>query len=603
MKKLTLILITFISLHSFGQATSNKELKKSLDKLFNGYTHYNRFTGNVLISKGDQIIYQKSVGYANIEKNKKNTKKSVFSIASLTKPLTAVGIMTLVENGKLTLETTLNTYFPNFIPKYSQKITIRHLLNHSSGMQANIGRIDDNGNGYMPGKTRIALPELFEKFKNTKLNFEPGKGYEYNNFGYTLLAYIIEKISKKSYAEYMNEAVFKPANMKNTTADNNKTLKRKAYPHTGLGFKEFRVFKNESHPSLVIGAGNIKSTTGDLYNFMNALESGKLLKSSSVNKLYSNTQEIGIEDSKYGFGWRIEHKGGEEWRNHSGLLQGYAAIIGALPKRDVKIILLSNATSTDLESENPFQGKAQFVDGEIIENVIAILQNKKPKFLPIKEESNHQKIADFSKTYELDNDHKLLLTKKGTQYALSTDNNSWSIFTYPFSKNLKEKNSSFTIASFFANAWSTQNFEGISKHATKEMNGLFDTEKGVKQLNEIWASFIKDLGAFKSYNIFKVEGNKSKTVHIRFHFEKNDIGIVLGINSKDQIQGMFKDTTVKTSHVRKVILIPVGKDIFFINGFQKNGMQDLYIKVSETALTVIDNGLIFKATRSANTKK
>ena len=219
-----------------------------------------------MISKGDQIIYQKSVGYANIEKNKKNTKKSVFSIASLTKPLTAVGIMTLVENGKLTLETTLNTYFPNFIPKYSQKITIRHLLNHSSGLQANIGRIDDNGNGYMPGKTRISLPELFEKFKNTKLNFEPGKGYEYNNFGYTLLAYIIEKISKKSYAEYMNEAVFKPANMKNTTADNNKTLKRKAYPHTGLGFKEFRVFKNESHPSLVIGAGNIKSTTGDLYN-------------------------------------------------------------------------------------------------------------------------------------------------------------------------------------------------------------------------------------------------------------------------------------------------------------------------------------------------
>jgi CubicO group peptidase (beta-lactamase class C family) len=82
MKKLALIIITFISLHSFGQATSNKELKKSLDKLFNGYTHYNRFTGNVLISKGDQIIYQKSVGYANIEKNKKNTKKSVFSIAS-----------------------------------------------------------------------------------------------------------------------------------------------------------------------------------------------------------------------------------------------------------------------------------------------------------------------------------------------------------------------------------------------------------------------------------------------------------------------------------------------------------------------------------------
>jgi len=597
MKKSIVVIIALIfGFNSFGQTRSNKELKKDIDKLFESYGHYNRFTGNVLISKGDKVIYQKSFGYANIENNKKNTKKTIFSIASVTKPLTAVGIMTLVDAGKLTLETTLNTYFPNFIPEYSKKITIRHLLNHSSGMQANIGRKDDNGNGFMPGKNKITPYELLEKFKDTKLNFEPGKGYEYNNFGYTLLAYIIEKVSKKSYADYMDEAVFKPANMKNTTADSNKFKNKTAFPHTGLGFNEFELFRSESHHSLVMGAGNIRSTTGDLYKFLNALEDGKLLKLSSVDKLYSNTQEIGIENSKYGFGWKIEHKWGEKWRNHTGLLQGYAAIIGLLPERDIKIIILTNATSTDLESENPFQGKSQFVDGEIIDNVVAILQNKKPELLPLEVKNSPKNSADFSRTYALDKEHALSFTKQGDAYSLSTKNNdSWSVFTYPFSKSIKEESSSLNVASFFANAWSTQNFKGLSKHATKEMNGLFDTEEGINQLKGIWASFIKNAGAFKSYNIFKTEGLKNKTVHIRFHFEKDDKGIVLGINSANLIQGMFKDNNVKTSHVTEVTLIPVGENVFFINGFQNGGMQDLKITVSNKELILTDGSINFKA--------
>ena len=135
MKKLTVIIIVLvIGLNSYGQTGSNKELENSINELFESYAHYNRFIGNVLISQGNKIIYEKSFGYADMENHIKNTEKSIFSIASVTKPLTAVGIMKLVEDGKLTLETPLNTYFPNFIPDYSKGITIRHLLNHSSGM-------------------------------------------------------------------------------------------------------------------------------------------------------------------------------------------------------------------------------------------------------------------------------------------------------------------------------------------------------------------------------------------------------------------------------------------------------------------------------------
>jgi CubicO group peptidase (beta-lactamase class C family) len=133
-----------LGFNSFGQTNSNQTIEKEINELFESYAHYNRFIGSVLISQNDEIIYKKSFGYADIENKKKNTEKSIFSIASVTKPLTAVGIMKLVEAGKLTLETPISTYFPDFIPDYSKDITIRHLLNHSSGMQANIGRIDDN---------------------------------------------------------------------------------------------------------------------------------------------------------------------------------------------------------------------------------------------------------------------------------------------------------------------------------------------------------------------------------------------------------------------------------------------------------------------------
>jgi len=597
MKKLTAItMVLLLGYNSFGQTASNKDLENSINQLFESYAYYNRFVGSVLISNDDNIIYKKSFGYSDIDNHKKNTENSIFSIASATKPLTAVGVMKLIDDGKLTLETTLNTFFPDFIPEYSKKITVRHLLNHSSGMQVNIGRIDNAGNGLMPDENEISLDELLEKFKDSKLNFESGKGYEYNNFGYSLLAYIIESVSKKTYADYMEEAVFKPANMKNTAVGSYISINKRAFPHIGLGLNTLKKLHNPIHSSWIIGAGNINSTTNDLYNFLRALENGNLLNPSSANKLYNCTQSRGVEDSKYGFGWVIENKAEEKWIYHTGLLPGNTSIIGLLPEKNIKIIILSNATSTDLITESTFQGKSQFVDGEIIDNVIAILQHKKPKLLPLPVKISSKKNADYSKTYELDKDHSLMLTKEGDDYSLETiGKESWSVFTYQFSRNIKEDNEVSKTALFFANAMSTQNFKGLSDYANDDMKDFLGSEKGLQQLKGIWRSFIKEAGEFKSYNIYKIEGENNKTAHIRFHFEKNEIGIVLGINSANQIQGMFKDNTVKTSHITKVKLIPVGENIFFINGHQNDGMQDLKIQISKKGLILTDGSIIFKA--------
>ena len=592
MKQVTAILIALVfGINSFGQSSSNKELKKDIDALFESYAHYNRFVGSVLISDNNTIIYQKSFGYADIESKKKNIKNSIFSIASLTKSLTAVGIMKLVEDGKLTLETPISIYFPDFMPNYSKDITIQHLLNNSSGMEANIGRTDESGNGLMPEVTPITLDELLEKFKDSKLKFEPGAGYDYNNFGYLLLAQIIEKVSGQRYADFMEQAVFKPANMKNSAVAAFKPNHQKAHPYLGLGMNEFQNFNSSFHPSWLQGAADVNSTTVDLFKFMQALENGTLLKVASKNKLYTATQAMGVNDMVSGLGWVIDQKEGEKWIYNTGLLPGYASVMGSMPAKNIKIIILSNATSVNPVLEE-FQGEVTFVP-EITDKIISLFQGKRVEnlALPIKNNS----IVDFTNTYQFDDEHAIVLKKEEGIYSLETAGKEpWSVFTYTFSRNSEENNANSKTALFFANAMSTQNFEGLVDYANEQMKGFIGTEEGLGQLRGMWENFLQHAGKFISYNIYKIEGDEVKNVHVRFHFETIDVGMVLSINSNHKIQGMFMDDSIKTSHLNTVKLIPIDDNEYFINGHQNGGMQDLKIIVSDNELTLIDGSQKFK---------
>jgi CubicO group peptidase (beta-lactamase class C family) len=595
MKKAAVVSIAFIlGINSFGQSNSNKELENNIDGLLESYSYYNRFIGSVLISKDNHIIYQKSFSYSDEEGRKKNTKNSIFSIASLSKSVTAVGVMKLVEDGKLSLETPISSYFPDFMPDYSKDITIQHLLNNSSGMEANIGRTDDNGNGLMPEETAITFNEVLEKFKDSKIKFEPGQGYDYNNFGYFLLANIIEKVSGQSYANFIQQTVFKPAGMKNTAIASFKSLHQKAQPYLGLGMTEFIKFNSPFHPSWLMGAADMNSTTVDLFKFMQALDNGTLLKPASVNKIYTNTQAMGVNEMLSGLGWVIDHKGDEKWIYNNGLLPGYASVMGSLPENNIKIIILSNATSVNPVADE-FQGELTFVP-EITDKVIALLQGKNIENLPTPNTNIHNTIANETKTYQLDNRHSLLLKNKGNTYILETAGTApWSVFTYAFSRNANEHDAASETALFFANAMRTQNFEGIINYANDQMKGFLGTEEGLGQLKGMWANFLQHAGKFMSYNIYKIEGNEVKNVHIRFHFETVDIGIVLSINSDHKIQGMFMDDAVKTSHINAVQLVQISETEFFINGHQNGGMQDLIVSVSKTGLVLIDSSINFEA--------
>ncbi len=595
MKKAVVVFIALIlGINSFGQSTSKNELENNIDSLFESYSYYNRFIGSVLISKDNHIIYQKSFGYADTEGYKKNTKKSIFSIASLSKSLTAVGIMKLVEDEKLTLETPISNYFPNFMPDFSKSITIRHLLNNSSGMEANIGRTDDNGNGLMPEETAISFDEVLEKFRGSKLRFEPGTGYDYNNFGYLLLARIIEKVSGQSFANFMEQAIFIPAGMKNTSIASLNSLNQKAQAYLGLGMTEFTKFNSTFHTSWLKGAADINSTTVDLFKFMQALDNGIILKPGSVSKLYTNAQAMGVNDMVSGLGWVIAHKGDEKWIYNNGLLPGYSSVMGSLVEKNIKVIILSNATSVN-PIEDEFQGEVTFVP-EITDKIITLFQDKSIENLPIPKKVKNKSIVTVTKAYQLDEEHSLLIKKEGESYILETEGKEpWSVFTYSFSRHATENNAFSETALFFANAMSTQNFEGLTNYANEQMKGFLGTDEGLAQLKGMWAKFLQHAGKFKSYNIYKIEGDEVKNVHIRFNFETVDIGIVLSINANHKIQGMFMDDSVKTNHTKTVKLIPISENEFFINGHQNDGMQDLKITVSNKGLILTDGSINFKA--------
>ena len=595
MKKAVVVFIVLIlGINSFGQSTSNKELTENIDTLFESYSYHNRFIGSVLISKDNHIFYQKSFGYANVDEHKKNTEKSIFSIASLTKSLTAVGVMKLVEDGNLTLDTPISNYFPDFMPDFSKEITIQHLLNNSSGIEANIGRKDDNGNGLMPEETAITFNEVLEKFKESKLKFEPGTGYDYNNFGYLLLANIIEIVSGQSYANFMEQAVFKPAGMKNTSIAFFNSLNQKAQPYLGLGMTEFKKFNSPFHSSWLKGAADMNSTTIDLFKFMQALDNGTLLKPTSANKLYTSTQAMGVNEMASGLGWVIDKKGDEKWLYNNGLLPGYASVMGTLLEKNIKIIILSNATSVNPVIDE-FQGEVTFVP-EITDKIISLFQGKSIENLPIPKKIKNTSIVNVTKEYQLDDKHSLFLKKEGNTYTLETAGNEpWSVFTYTFSRNANENDSFSETALFFANAMSTQNFEGLINYANDQMKGFLGTEEGLGQLKGMWSNFLQHAGKFISYNIYKIDGDDIKNVHIRFHFETVDIGIVLSLNTNHKIQGMFMDDSVKTNHINTVKLIPISENEFFINGHQNGGMQDLKITASNKGLILTDGSISFKA--------
>ena len=314
---------------------------EEIDRVINTLYENGQFSGAILVSVKGEVVYKKAVGCANLANGIPNTCDTKFRIASFTKPITAMLILQLAEDGFIELHGKLIEYLPEFAVEGGEKITIHHLLTHRAGI---IGhpRIPNLLDIEKQHYTREELLELIMKYD---LAYEPGRGREYSNFGFALLAMVIEKVTGRSYDEVMNDRICKLAGMTNTLSDvTEMPIAKRAVGYTYDYFTGL-----EEAPfldmSFILGAGQLLSTVEDLYLFDQALYTDKLLSGRS-KELFFNKYGWYRHRYPYGSGSRRIM-----CRNLDGSINGFQSHTQRIEKDGVFIVALRNVKESVYENE------------------------------------------------------------------------------------------------------------------------------------------------------------------------------------------------------------------------------------------------------------
>ena len=318
------------------------------DHFFESRTDEQSAGAAVLISRNGEIIYQKGFGFENIAGQKPVTVETIFRIGSITKQFTASAILKLQADGKLSVEDPVSKYIPDF-PR-GNEVTIHQLLTHISGIHSYTSEMDF----IEEVKDGISQDALIDKIKGFEYDFEPGERWLYNNSGYFMLGYIIEKASGKSFEAYLKENFFDPAGMAHTGVHE----KGRELPNEAMGYSyENGAFSPavDWNMSWAGGAGNLYSTVGDLHKWNAALFSGKLLTEASLKAAF--TPVVLKDGSKaqnmmdgYGYGWAVGKFRGAAEVAHGGGLHGFITHLSRFTDKNVTVTVLTNcAPPRDLD--------------------------------------------------------------------------------------------------------------------------------------------------------------------------------------------------------------------------------------------------------------
>ena len=305
------------------------------------YASAKRFMGNVLVARGDQIVFEASFGYANLELNVLHSPLTKFRIASVTKPFTAAAIMALKGRELVKLESTVDMYLPDFPD--GEKITVRHLLNHSSGV-ANYTAL--------PDFERVAthfhtLPKVIAQFAGKPLEFAPGSQHMYSNSNYILLTAILESVTKQSYPDALRDLVLEPLGLSDTGVDDNAlVLANRASGYAWAGNQYHHAQSMDI--SVASGAGGLYSTARDLQRFARGVCTGELLGAEATERVFTLTAMVS-EDVKYGLGWEMNTIAPQPVYRHGGTLLGFKSDLSYYPQADVTIVTLSNHQGSPLD--------------------------------------------------------------------------------------------------------------------------------------------------------------------------------------------------------------------------------------------------------------
>jgi CubicO group peptidase (beta-lactamase class C family) len=344
MKKYFLLLaLCTYSLLSFGQLKESQEI----DNIFKQWCKQNVPGGAIGIIKDGELMYSKGYGIADLEHDIKISSSSVFNICSISKEFVSFSLLLLEEQGKLNLDDTVQTYLPDF-PEYDAPLTIRHFINHTSGIRDVKKLIQLKGENIFDN---LEPEEVYTLIKHQKaLEFSPGDKFAWSNSDYFILSMIIEKVSGQSLKTFTQEHIFGPLGMKNTLFydDNTDLIKNRVFSYNKKNAEDG--FDNVIMRFHLVGSFGAYSTIEDLFLWDQNFYNNKLGKGGQ--KIIKNMHEEGLlnngESSGYAHSVMINNYKGLKTVRHAGSFAGYRSVILRFPDERVSVIILANRDDANL---------------------------------------------------------------------------------------------------------------------------------------------------------------------------------------------------------------------------------------------------------------
>lgn len=311
----------------------------TIDRYFSQQHKYRGFNGAILVAE-DGLVFKKSYGTQTLRGREKApiTTTTAFQLASVSKPLTAVATLQLVEQGYLTLEDTLSCLLPDF--PYPD-VTVHQLLSHRSGLPNYMYITDDNWDDHeAPMTMEDAYCILLDEQPNRY--YRPGSRYDYSNTNFFLLAYLVETVTPYTYPEWLATHIFKPADMQHSFVLDCAGFQ--TIPNVAIGTDVYQRKLPEYYLNTVYGDKSIFSSVEDLYKFDQALRQGLLLKPETEALAYAPYNRFNYLYRSYGYGWRVtKDTNGDRVAFHTGWWRGYKTYLIRNLTNDKVIIVLSNS--------------------------------------------------------------------------------------------------------------------------------------------------------------------------------------------------------------------------------------------------------------------
>lgn len=341
MKKLNIIIILFLSLNVFAQkAVSTQGKTEKINLIIEKYHQFDLFNGSALVAQHGKIILKKNYGKADMGWNIDATSDTKFRIGSITKQFTGMLIMQLKQEGKINLDDKISQYLPWYSKSVGDKITIHHLLTHTSGLP--------NYTDFPDFKTKMVFENVSNKdfavkyFKDN-LGFEPGTKHSYCNTGYYLLGLIIEAITGKPYEEVLKERILDVIGMKNTGVENPKQIISNYAQGYDFDYEGYQKTDYINMKSAIFSAGAMYSTANDMYKWDNALYGNTLLNDEN-KKIYFTPFLDGYANGLVIQKYSDFLKSGKDVTTmaHSGGINGFSCNIARIPEDKIYVVLLDN---------------------------------------------------------------------------------------------------------------------------------------------------------------------------------------------------------------------------------------------------------------------